>query len=659
MNIVTNESDLHELVEHLSTRSTFCFDVETMGDHRGDPWRNDVVWIALSDGDMSWVVPMGHPNGDFIESKFPLRDSAHKRIEKGLPIRPQDYSTDPKKEVKVFADPPAQLTRTEVFSSLAPLFKRDDITKVGHNLAFDLGSVTKYLDDIPAGPYADTMIAAYLVDSSKSYGYGLKDVSKQYAGIDMVKGVGARIEDYSFDDVARYATLDAEATFEVWKVLSKRIEQDNLAKVFALEMDVLRVVTEMRLTGASIDTTALSELKTRLESDIEEAKGRIFRIAGEEFNINSTASKQRLLYGKKSEGGRGLAPKMLTPGGKHKKRSKEKLSIADYSVASEALEAYRSIDPLVDALLEYSDLNKLQTTYVLPYMGGMVTRMINGKMQRSKKEALLDKGRLHTDFNQIGAATGRFSSRNPNLQNVPAPGSEYGKLIRNLFIAPEGQSLVVADYSQIEPRLIASMSKDPVMLETYREGGDIYTAIGDTMGVDRKAGKVLVLSIAYGVGPEKISRQIGCSPAEAQDLLDDFSQKFKNITRLKSLTIRTARKKSPVPYVGTVAGRRRYLPDLNSPIWWQVAKAERQAFNTLIQGSAADIMKIAMVRAHQNIPGTARLILTVHDELVTTTPADLASDTADAIREAMEGIQILRVPLIADVKVVDKWGEAK
>lgn len=659
MNIVTEESDLTSLIDHLSGQSLLCFDVETMGDHRGDPWRNDVVWIALSDGETSWVIPMGHPNGDFVESKFPLRDSAQKRIEKGLPIRPQDYSTDPKKEVKVFTEPPQQLTRTQVFSALRPVFKRDDILKVGHNLAFDLGSVTKYLGEIPSGPYADTMIAAYLIDSSKSFGYGLKDVAKQYAGIEMVKGVGARIEDYSYDDVARYAELDVRATADVWKALAPRIESDNLSKVFALEMDVLRVVTEMRLTGASIDTEALSGLKTRLEADIEEARGRIYRIAGEEFNINSTASKQRLLYGKKSEGGRGLTPKMLTPGGKHKKRNKEALSIADYSVASEALEAYRSVDPLVDALLEYSDLNKLQTTYVLPYMGGLVTRVVNGKMQRSKKEALLDKGRLHTDFNQIGAATGRFSSRNPNLQNVPAPGSEYGKLIRNLFVAPEGQSLVVADYSQIEPRLIASMSKDPVMLETYREGGDIYTAIGDTMGVDRKAGKVLVLSIAYGVGPDKISRQIGCSPEEAQELLDDFSEKFKNITRLKSLTIRTAKKKQPVPYVGTVAGRRRYLPDLNSPIWWQVAKAERQAFNTLIQGSAADIMKIAMVRAHQNIPESSRLILTVHDELVTTTPTDLAEETAQAVREAMEGIQILRVPLIADVKVVEKWGEAK
>lgn len=659
MRIVTDPSELNEVVEYFTNDADFlAFDVETMGDHRGDPWRNDVVWLAVADSRKSWVIPMGHPNGEFVESKFPLRESAQRRIEKGLPLRPIDYSTDPKKEVKVFSEPPVQLSRMQVFGAFKPLLMSEGLLKVGHNLAFDLGSVAKYLGGIPDGPYADTMIAAFLVDSSKSYGYGLKDVSKTYAGIEMVKGVGAEIEKYSFEEVANYADLDVVATAKVWSVLSKRVEADELLKVFALEMDTLRVVTEMRLTGAEIDTPALSGLKERLETDIEATKGKIYRLAGEQFNINSVAAKQRLLFGRKSEGGRGLAPKVLTPGGKDKQRAKEKLTISDYSVAADALSFYET-DPLVAALLEYADLNKLLSTYVLPYMGGQVTRTINGKVRRETKAALLDKGRLHTDFNQIGAATGRFSSRNPNLQNVPAPGSDYGKLIRNLFIAGENNKLVVADYSQIEPRLIASFSKDPIMLDTYMSGGDIYTAIGDTMGVDRKAGKVLVLSIAYGVGPDKISNQIGCSVDEARDLLNDFSDKFKNIGRLKALTIRTARRKSPVPYVLTVTGRRRYLPELKADIKWMVSKAERQAFNTLIQGSAADIMKIAMVRAHRMVPEQARLILTVHDELVTVTPEDLADETAEAIRLAMEGVSFLRVPLVADVKVVDKWGDAK
>ena len=658
-NIVLDEKRLYDLIDHVKASGMMCFDVETSGAHRGDPWRNDVTWLGISTGDRTWVIPMGHPNGEFIESKFPLRESSLQRVEKGLPLRPSDYSTDVRKETKVFAPPPEQLTRTEVFSVLKPLFFDDTILKVGHNLAFDLGSVKKYLGDIPYGPYADTMIAAFLVDSSKGYGFGLKDVSKQYAGIEMEKGVGAEIEKYSFIEVAKYSALDAEATAKVWLTLQRRINNDGLSKVFSLEMDVLPIVTQMRLSGASIDTDALGELKIRLEKDIEESKGTIYRIAGEKFNINSTATKQRLLFGSKAEGGRALQPKMLTAKGKEKQRNHQPITISDYSVSSEALEIWRMSDPLVDAFLEYSDYNKLHSTYVIPYLGGVTTRMVNGKPQPFVKEPLLDKGKLHTDFNQIGAATGRFSSRAPNLQNVPSPGSDYGKLIRNLFVAPPGHRLVVADYSQIEPRTIASFSKDPVMVDTYTNGGDIYTAIGETMGVDRKAGKVLVLSIAYGVGPDKISRQIGCSVDEARDLLNNFSVKFKNIHKLQGLTIRTAKAKSPTPYVSTLTGRRRYLPDLKSKIQWQVNRAERQAFNTLVQGSAADIMKIAMVRASEKIPKRSHLILTIHDELVTVTPEDIAEETAEAIRDAMEGVRVLSVPLVADVKIVDRWGDAK
>ena len=229
-------------------------------------------------------------------------------------------------------------------------------------------------------------------------------------------------------------------------------------------------------------------------------------------------------------------------------------------------------------------------------------------------------------------------------------------MLRNLFAAPEGYKLVVADYSQIEPRVIASMSKDPIMMKNYLEGGDIYTTIGDTMGVDRKAGKVLVLSIAYGVGPDKIAKQIGCTLTEAKTLLDDFSKKFNSINKYRLLVVSSTRQKG---YVTTILGRRRYLPEITSKNFGDKAGAERQAFNTRIQGSAADIMKLAMIRAQDMIPKEAKLLLTVHDELVTLTPDNKADETAEAIREAMEGVKLLDVPLLADVKTVQRWGQAK
>ena len=197
------------------------------------------------------------------------------------------------------------------------------------------------------------------------------------------------------------------------------------------------------------------------------------------------------------------------------------------------------------------------------------------------------------------------------------------------------------------------------MCNAYLNGEDIYTTVGDTMGVDRKAGKQLVLSLAYGVGPDKIAASIGCTPAEARQLLDNFAAKFPAVGRYKRQVVSESRRRAPIPYALTYLNRRRYLPDLRSSVIRDRARAERQAFNTVIQGSSADLIKLAMVRAHSLIPTGANLILTIHDELVTVAPNELVEETAAAIREAMEGINALNIPLLADVKIVSRWGEAK
>ena len=221
----------------------------------------------------------------------------------------------------------------------------------------------------------------------------------------------------------------------------------------------------------------------------------------------------------------------------------------------------------------------------------------------------------------------------------------------------------MADYSQIEPRLIAAFSQDPRLVENYRTGGDIYTTIGDTMKVERKVGKMLVLAISYGVGPDKIASSIGCSLREAQDLMHRFESEFKSISKYKARVIRKAKEQKPIPFASTIFGRRRYIPELKSKDTRLVARAERQAFNTVIQGSAADIMKLALVRAHSCFVDEpdVNVILTVHDELVTVAPESMAEEVAEAIRISMEDIKLeqLAVPLVADINIVDKWGEAK
>jgi DNA polymerase-1 len=415
----------------------------------------------------------------------------------------------------------------------------------------------------------------------------------------------------------------------------------------------------MELRGVPIDVEALSNLKDDLELQLETTKANIYRVAGTAFNINSVPEKQRILFTPKKDGGRGVKPKVLTPAGQKRVDAGNAPTVADFSVSEPALEIFRGKDDLVDALASYSDLNKLLTTYVIPYLGGDITRTLLGKSKTVVKKSLLLNGKIHTDFVQYGAETGRFSSRNPNLQNVPAPDTANGKAIRNLFIAPEGYSLVVADYSQIEPRVIASFSEDRIMCTAYLNGEDIYTTIGKTMGVDRKAGKVLVLSLAYGVGPDKISSSIGCSITEARDLLDEFVAKFPAVARYKRSVVAESRTQAPIPFVSTLLKRRRYLPDLRSNEVWKRSRAERQAFNTVIQGSAADLIKVAMIRASRMIPSEAGLVLTVHDELVTLTPNHLAEETAEQIRAAMENISALKVPLLADITTVKRWGEAK
>jgi DNA polymerase I-like protein with 3'-5' exonuclease and polymerase domains len=610
---------------------------------------------------------MGHPNGEFLHWDKELLLSGQRKLASGKDLRDTDYSKNQAKWTPVFGPAPAQLLPGDVFKALKPLFFSDKL-KIGHNIKFDLKSIAKYYRGlVPLKPYFDTMMAGFIVNNQNRGYLGLADCAKRELGIVVEKGVGAQVEVHAFSDVANYSGLDADATYQLYKVMAPKLEGD-LTRVWNLEMDVIAALCDMELTGTSIDVEELTKLKNRLEKDIDDAKAKAWKLVGTPFSMNSIQEKQKLLFSSKEDGGRGIKPNLrikialTTKGQEVAATTPMKLGIQHYSVSSDALEFYRNKDDLVDAILEYQDLNKLMTTYVMPYLGGEITHTVMGKTKVVEKKSLLINGKVHTNFKAHGAETGRFSSSDPNLQNIPS-GGDYGKLIRDLFIAPPGHKLIVADYSQIEPRIIAAFSGDPIMVKNYLDGGDIYTTIGDTMGVDRKAGKVLVLSIAYGVGPEKIAQSIGCTVKDAKDLLNRFTKQFSDISKYRARVIRLASSQAPTPYVSTVFGRRRYIPDLKSRDPGLRSRAERQAFNTVIQGSAADIMKLAIVRAHScfvDEPG-ANVVLTVHDELVTVAREDLAADVAEAIRESMEGIRLPEItfPLIAEAKIVDRWGEAK
>ena len=216
MNIITTTEQLQEFVEHYSKVDAFAFDVETMGDHRGDPRQNRVVWISMANSSRTDVIPMGHPNGEYLRTEYPLLISGQRRLAKGLELRPDDYSKDEKKGVKIFGEPPAQLTPGEVFKALKPLLTGDKI-KIGHNLKFDLQSVTKYIKELPAEPYFCTLNAAFILNNEHRHGLGLDDCLKREFKYNMVKGVGAEIEKYTFEEVATYSGLDAEWTYKLYE----------------------------------------------------------------------------------------------------------------------------------------------------------------------------------------------------------------------------------------------------------------------------------------------------------------------------------------------------------------------------------------------------------------------------------------------------------
>lgn len=664
MNIITTVEQLQEFVKFYSKVDAFAFDVETIGENRLYPVINDVCWISFATEGRTDVIPMGHPNGSFEGWDKPLLLEGQRRLAAGKEILESHYSKDERKWTAKFAEAPKQLTPRQVFDAIEPLMFGSQL-KVAHNAKFDLKSIAKYYRGrVPSKPYFDTLMAAFIVNNLNKNGLNLKACVQRELGVEMAKGIGENVALHSFEDVANYSGIDAELTWRLYKALAPKIT-GSLRKVWRLEMDVTAALCDMELAGAYIDQEALGVLAKQISEDKIAAEAKAYRIAGKPFAINSVPAKQKLLFtaedGKKPRITPNLKMKnALTTKGRS--MLKGDLTEAQYSVSADALEYYRGKDDLVDALLEYQDLNKLMTTYVTPYTGGEVKRVTNGKETVTDRKSLLINGRVHTNFKAHGAETGRFSSSEPNLQNIPSSG-EYGKLVRNLFVAPPGYKLIVADYSQIEPRVIASLSNDPILIENYRSGGDIYTTIGDTLGVDRKAGKVLVLAISYGVGPDKIASSVGISVTEAKKLLSDFEARFSDITKYKGRVIRMAKQAGQIPFVETLFGRRRYIPDLLSREQGLLARAERQAFNTMIQGSAADIMKLALVRAHScfiNEPDV-NLILTVHDELVTIAPEDKAEEVAEAIRESMEGIRLkeITIPLKAEVYVVDKWGEAK
>lgn len=656
MALITTEHDLTELVDSYLDGGPFAFDIETMGDDRSNPLVTDVVWLSMANAARSDVIPLGHPNGELIyERPAPNKKGKERMRLRGIPYE----ALNPKYDLslieieRVFTDPPDQVDRFAATPILEPLFT-SDLLKIGHNLKFDIHGMSKYFKGGVQGPFFDTMIASWLFDSrrvrgrnTKIGGLSLEDCVERTLAETVVKGVGKRIEDHAFSVVAKYALLDSEYTFDLYAALQASFTR-QVQWLMDLEMNVLNPVLEMETSGVRIDKEVLADLRDDLLVGIADIEAWMKKTLGRDINLRSNKQKQELLFLPKSQGGLGIRNAKPTPGGE--KKDPEDRDIYDLSTDNSVLEAH-SNNPVIAKMLDHTAKAKLYGTYVQPYLGG--ESITGGKAKVSQ----LRLNRIFGQFKQSGTESGRFSSSNPNLQNIPSRTPE-GKRIRDAFVANAGELLVVADYSQIEPRIIASLSGDPTMIEAYRAGEDVYQTVAKRMDVERPAGKTLVLAIAYGVGAAKISLDIGCTTTEARELMDFFQRTFPKIVRHKQIVIKEAMR---LKYSETIFGRRRYL-DFTSRDPGIRALSERQAYNHLIQGTAADIMKIALVNVHAALPPEATMLMTVHDEIVVSAPYDLIEEVEEIIRGEMESScpsRFITIPLVADVKSGYRWSDCK
>ncbi|MCC5914920.1 MAG: DNA polymerase I, partial [Balneolaceae bacterium] len=531
------------------------------------------------------------------------------------------------------------LSQEKVKELIAPLFENSDSVKIAHNLKFD-ELVLKRAGFTLKGPVFDTMVAAYLVDASQKLSMdalALKHLSYEPVSITKLIGKGKNqksMADLHYKEIVNYACEDADITFRLYEILKEKLKEDELEEIAnELEFPLITVLADMEKAGVKIDTEMLASFSEELTTDLERIEKEIFEKTGEEFNLNSPQQLGNVLF-----------EKMGIPAGK-------KTKTGQYSTSESVLSGLANEYEVPAMVLDYRSLSKLRSTYV-----DALPKLVNEET-----------GRIHTDFNQTVAATGRLSSSNPNLQNIPIR-TKRGREIRKAFIPEEGFQMLAADYSQVELRVIASISGDENMINAFRNGEDIHArAAREIFGLDsiddvtpdhRRKAKEVNFGIPYGVSAYGLASRLGISNNEGKELIDQYFERFPGVKNYIDDTIAFAKENE---YVATLLGRRRYIPDINSRNWNVRGFAERTAVNMPIQGTAADIIKLAMIRIHHYLADSnyrSRMLLQVHDELIFEIADDEADEVPDKVRELMEGAYKLDVPLDVEMGLAGNWLEA-
>ncbi|ALB01246.1 DNA polymerase I [Francisella persica ATCC VR-331] len=533
---------------------------------------------------------------------------------------------------------PQQLEIGFVLDKLKPIFVDSKKVKVAHNFKFDEKILAKYAVEIN-GQVDDTMIMAYVLKSSGKH--DMNSLSKEHLGIEPIAYTAIAssgkqqqtLDQIDIEIVAKYAAEDADITFRLFNHFKALLEQDEvLYKLYCeTEMPLTIILNQMEKTGVKIDATKLIQQSTSLATSIKELENKCYNLAGQEFNLSSPVQLREILFEKL-----GLPPVKKTAKGQISTSEEALVQLAkDYEIAA--------------LILKYRHLSKLKNTYT------------------DKLPKMLDaNGRVHTSYNQTGTVTGRLSSSDPNLQNIPIKSPE-GRKIREAFIAEDGYCIVAADYSQIELRIMAHLSKDKNLIKAFNQGLDIHSATAaEVLGIDlyevsseqRRRAKAINFGLIYGMRAFGLAKQLEISRAEAQEYMDIYFNRYPSVKEYMATAKEFAKQNG---YVETILGRRLYLPEINSKNIMQRNAAERAAINAPMQGTAADIIKKAMIDVNTMILqeyNEVKMVIQVHDELVFEVKKTKLEEIAAKIKAIMEAAVKLRVPLEVNVDAGESWDQA-
>ncbi len=542
--------------------------------------------------------------------------------------------------------PEQHLDQKVVIETLRPILEDDSIAKIGHNIKYDV-VVLHNAGITLRGTLHDTLIAAWLIDASRS-GYSMDAVALGTLGYECIpisELIGKGKSQITFDhvpliDACPYAAEDVDITFQLWNVFEPQLELKNLRSLYdEVEMPLVRVLAAMRIAGVKVDRDELERQRENIAVRIEELQKDICDASPFAFNPDSPKQLSEVLFN--DSPGLGLKP--------------IKKGKSFHSTNVEVLEKMAS-DPEIETqlpslILEYRKLTKLVNTYLVS-----LGEAINPKT-----------GRIHASFNQTGTSTGRLSSSDPNLQNIPIR-SEIGREIRRAFIPEQGNAFIAADYSQVELRMLAHLSGDEALKHAFLDGQDIHravasevfgTAIDEVSSEQRSAAKAVNFGIVYGITAWGLARQLDCDPIRASAIIDDYKTRFSGIQTFLDECVTQAKNHG---YVETIMHRRRTIRSIDSSNPQQRSMGERVAINSVVQGSAADLIKIAMNNVQVGLDDQfpqARLLMQIHDELVVEAPKREAQAVRDFLVEAMESAMDLAVPIVADASIGSCWAECK